>query len=482
MKTFSKFILKSFASPFFATFFIALFVLLMQFVWKYIDDMVGKGLEWTVIVELLIYVSASLVPMALPLSILLSSIMTMGNLGENYELVAFKSAGISLKRILRPLAVVAFLLSILAFVFSNYLLPIANLKSKSLLYDVKEQKPTMDIQPGIFSNSLDDYSIRVRDKKVIDDVEHLYDVLIYDHTSGDGNRVVIVAQEGIMTVSDNNNQVMNLKLIDGYSYDESEDNQKRDFPHMRSKFGEQLIRFDLSQFTLNRTDEDLFKSNYKMLNMEQLDDAIDTLSKLQSSHFKSFKSGFKKSSIFYNNKKEKKELISVNRSVDFDSLYNNLPFNKQKQVLVTATNLSRNAKSRLSSIVEDMYNRTKYINYHKIQWHQKLTLSFACLVLFLIGAPLGAIIRKGGLGMPIVISVIFFLIFHILSITGEKMSKEGAMTVVQGMWMASMILLPVGLFFTYKATTDSSFFRLDSYFDSLKKLFRKKSDQTKEEV
>ncbi|MAC96110.1 MAG: permease [Flavobacteriales bacterium] len=482
LKTFSKFILKSFASPFFATFFIALFVLLMQFVWKYIDDMVGKGLEWTVIVELLIYVSASLVPMALPLSILLSSIMTMGNLGENYELVAFKSAGISLKRILRPLAVVAFLLSILAFVFSNYLLPIANLKSKSLLYDVKEQKPTMDIQPGIFSNSLDDYSIRVRDKKVIDDVEHLYDVLIYDHTSGDGNRVVIVAQEGIMTVSDNNNQVMNLKLIDGYSYDESEDNQKRDFPHMRSKFGEQLIRFDLSQFTLNRTDEDLFKSNYKMLNMEQLDDAIDTLSKLQSSHFKSFKSGFKKSSIFYNNKKEKKELISVNRSVDFDSLYNNLPFNKQKQVLVTATNLSRNAKSRLSSIVEDMYNRTKYINYHKIQWHQKLTLSFACLVLFLIGAPLGAIIRKGGLGMPIVISVIFFLIFHILSITGEKMSKEGAMPVVQGMWMASMILLPVGLFFTYKATTDSSFFRLDSYFDSLKKLFRKKSDQTKEEV
>lgn len=454
----------------------------MQFVWKYIDDMVGKGLEWTVIVELLIYVSASLVPMALPLSILLSSIMTMGNLGENYELVAFKSAGISLKRILRPLAVVAFLLSILAFVFSNYLLPIANLKSKSLLYDVKEQKPTMDIQPGIFSNSLDDYSIRVRDKKVIDDIEHLYDVLIYDHTSGDGNRVVIVAQEGIMTVSDNNNQVMNLKLIDGYSYDESEDNQKRDFPHMRSKFGEQLIRFDLSQFTLNRTDEDLFKSNYKMLNMEQLDDAIDTLSKLQTSHFKSFKSGFKKSSIFYNNKKEKKELIAVNRNVDFDSLYNNLPFNKQKQVLITATNLSRNAKSRLSSIVEDMYNRTKYINYHKIQWHQKLTLSFACLVLFLIGAPLGAIIRKGGLGMPIVISVIFFLIFHILSITGEKMSKEGAMPVVQGMWMASMILLPVGLFFTYKATTDSSFLRLDSYFDSLKKLFRKKSDQTKEEV
>jgi lipopolysaccharide export system permease protein len=465
------------------TFFIALFVLLMQFVWKYIDDMVGKGLEWNVIVELLIYVSASLVPMALPLSILLSSIMTMGNLGENYELVAFKSAGISLKRVLRPLAFVVFLLSILAFVFSNYLLPIANLKSKSLLYDVKEQKPTMDIQPGIFSNSLEDYSIRVRDKEVIDDVEHLYDVLIYDHSDGNGNRVVIVAQEGIMTMSDDK-QSMNLKLIDGYSYDESEDNKNRNFPHMRSKFGEQLIRFDLSQFALNRTDEDLFKSNYKMLNLRQLDNAIDTLSKLKHTHFESFKSGFKKSSLLYSNKqKVKKEVNFIHRSIELDSLFNGLAYNRQKQVLITATNLSRNAKSRLSSVVEDMYNRTKYINYHKIQWHQKLTLSFACIVLFLIGAPLGAIIRKGGLGMPIVISVIFFLIFHILSITGEKMSKEGAMPVVQGMWMASMILLPIGLFFTYKATSDSSFFRLDNYLGNFKKLFRsKKSKNPKEEA
>lgn len=445
--------------------------------------MVGKGLEWTVIVQLLIYVSASLVPMALPLSILLSSIMTMGNLGENYELVAFKSAGISLKRILRPLAFVVFLLSILAFVFSNYLLPIANLKSKSLLYDVKEQKPTMDIQPGIFSNSLDDYSIRVRDKKIIEDVEHLYDVLIYDHTSGDGNRIVIVAKEGIMTQSQDK-KTMNLKLIDGYSYEENNDNRNRDFPHMRSKFGEQLIRFDLSQFSLSRTDEDLFKSNYKMLNLKQLDAAIDTLSKLKNKHFTSFKSGFKKSSLLYNNNnKAKKEINYFERSVEIDSLFGQMSYNKQKQVLITATNLSRNAKSRLSSVVEDMYNRTKYINYHKIYWHQKLTLSFACIVLFLIGAPLGAIIRKGGLGMPIVISVIFFLIFHILSITGEKMSKEGAMPVVQGMWMATMILLPIGLFFTYKATSDSSFFRLDNYLENFKKLFRsKKSEKPKEEV
>jgi lipopolysaccharide export system permease protein len=446
----------------------------MQFVWKYIDDMVGKGLEWTVIVELLVYVSASLVPMALPLAILLSSIMTMGNLGEHYELVAFKSAGISLKRVLRPLAITVFFLSILAYVFSNYWLPIANLKSKSLLYDVKEQKPTMDIRPGIFSSELDNFTIRVKDKKVIDEVEHLYDVLIYDHSEGKGNRSVITAEEGIMTVTDDK-RFIEMRLFNGESYDEDINGKRnRTYPLARSQFKENLIRFDLSQFALNRTDEDLFKSNYKMLNLKQLDEAIDTLSKLKSERLTSFQDGLKKSFYMYANLKEKNfKQKRIEKAVVFDSLLGDLSYARKKQVYATATNVSRNHKSRVSSMVEDLYKRTKYINYHKIHWHQKLTLSFACIVLFLIGAPLGAIIRKGGLGMPIVISVVFFLIFHILSITGEKMSKEGAMPVVQGMWMASAILLPVGLFFTFKATSDSSLFRVDNYFDSIRRLFVK---------
>lgn len=450
----------------------------MQFVWKYIDDMVGKGLEWTVIVELLVYVSASLVPMALPLAILLSSIMTMGNLGEHYELVAFKSAGISLKRVLRPLAILVFFLSITAYIFSNYWLPVANLKSKSLLYDVKEQKPTMDIRPGIFSSELDNYTIRVKDKKTIKEVEHLYDVLIYDHSEGKGNRSVITAEEGIMTVTDDKRYI-ELRLFNGESYDEDKDGQRnRTYPLARSKFKENLIRFDLSQFALNRTDEDLFKSNYKMLNLEQLDKAIDTLTKLKKQRERDFRKGLKKTYFHYSNLKDDNfPQAPIFRPVEFDTFFEGLALNQKKQVFNTATNLSRNAKSRVSSMVEDLYGRNKYINYHKIYWHKKLTLSFACFILFLIGAPLGAIIRKGGLGMPIVISVIFFLIFHILSITGEKMSKEGAIEVVQGMWMASAILFPIGLFFTYKATSDSTLFSLDSYGNFFKKIFRKRKKE-----
>ena len=446
----------------------------MQFVWKYIDEMVGKGLEWTVIAELLIYVSASLVPMALPLAILLSSIMTMGNLGENYELVAFKSAGISLKRVLRPLVVTVLLLSGLAFVFSNYWLPVANLKSKSLLYDVKEQKPTMDIRPGIFSSELDDYTIRVKDKKTIDEVEHLYDVLIYDHSDGKGNRSVITAEEGIMTVTADK-RFIEFRLFNGESYDEEKDGSRnRTYPLARSTFKENLIRFDLSQFALNRTDEDLFKTNFKMLNLKQLDEAIDTLNKLKKKHVSSTKQSLKKAFFHYANFNQKNfPQKKIDRKMQLDDFVTSLPRNKQKQVLVTATNLSRNTKSRLSTMAEDLYNRNKYINYHKIYWHKKLTLSFACFILFLIGAPLGAIIRKGGLGMPIVISVVFFLIFHILSISGEKMSKEGAIPVVQGMWMASAILFPIGLFFTFKATSDSNLLQWDSYGNFFKKLFGK---------
>lgn len=453
----------------------------MQFVWKHIDDMVGKGLEFSVIAQLLLYVSASLVPMALPLSILLSSLMTFGNLGENYELVAFKSAGISLKRILRPLTFVAILLSIVAFLFSNYWLPIANLKSKSLLYDVKEQKPTMDIKPGIFSSDLDDFTIRVRDKKVIDDVEHLYDVMIYDHSKGKGNRSVIVAEEGIMTVTPDKRYI-EFELFNGLNYDEDvEQGTDKKYPLTKTKFKSDLIRFDLSQFSLNRTDEDLFKSNYKMLNLEQLDKSIDTLKKIKIKHQDAYREGLKKSYFLYSlvqGKDSTQKIIQGPKS--FKAYYSGLTKSQRQQVLITASNLARNSKSRLASMVNDAKDRAKFIRNHEIEWHKKLTLSVACLILFLIGAPLGAIIRKGGLGMPIVISVIFFLVFHMLSITGEKMALEGAIPVIRGMWLAPAVLLPIGLFFTYKATSDSVMFNVEAYTGWIKKLFPKKESETEE--
>lgn len=480
MKTSSKFILKSFASPFVATFFISVFILLMQFVWKHIDDMVGKGLEWAVIGKLLLYVAASLVPMALPLAILLSSLMTFGNLGEHYELVAFKSAGVSLKRVLRPLFIVACLLSIVAFLFSNYWLPVANLKSKSLLYDVKEQKPTMDIKPGIFSSDLDDLSIRVRDKKVVDGIERLYDVLIYDHSNGKGNKTVITAEEGTMIFTPDK-RFIELTLYNGINYDEASDNNDRKYPLSRTEFSEDLIRIDLSEFDLKRTEEELFKKGYKMLNISQLSDAIDTLSIFKQENLANRQASLKKSYFLFSGKanKEAREKI-ITEPIDFKELYNNLSPLQKEQVIITSANLSRNSKSRVNSIVTDQAARAKYIRNHKIEWHKKLTLSFACLVLFLIGAPLGAIIRKGGLGMPIVISVIFFLAFHMLSITGEKMALEGAIPVESGMWMATLILLPIGLFFTFKATSDSALFSGDAYINFFKKNFTKSKANSKE--
>lgn len=450
----------------------------MQFLWKYIDYIVGKGLEWTVIAKLLIYVSASLVPMALPLSILLSSLMTFGNLGEQYELVAFKSAGISLKRVLRPLAVVAFLLSITAFVFSNYWLPVANLKSKSLLYDLKHQKPTMDIQPGIFSSELDDYSIKVDDKKVIDEVEHLEGVLIYKHSKEQGNRNVIISESGIMT-STPDKRYMEIKLFDGISYEEEieKNRSEKKYPLRKTSFKENMIRIDLSEFELNRTDENLFKNGYQMLNLEQLSEAIDTLNKIKMNTKASYQEGLRNSYFFYLERNNQKDLSLKLGPDSLHQYFEDLNQSQKEQTFITASNLIRNTKSRLETLVEDQKSRERLILKHEIYWHKKLTLSFACLVLFLIGAPLGAIIRKGGLGMPIVISVIFFLLFHILSITGEKMAAEGAIDVAQGMWMATAILLPIGLFFTYKATSDSALFNVESYVEPFKRIFKKKDSK-----
>lgn len=482
MKTSSKFILKTFAGPFVATFFIALFILLMQFVWKHIDDMVGKGLDWIVIAQLLMYISASLVPMALPLAILLSSLMAFGNLGENYELIAFKSAGISLRQILKPLFILILVLAGIAFLFNNYWLPVANLKSRSLLYDVREQKPTMDIRPGIFSSELENFTIRVEDKKVIDDKEYLYDLMIYDHSEGRGNRTVITAEKGLMTVS-NNKRFLILHLFNGQSYDEQMENTiNKNYPLARTTFEEEIIRFDLSQFALNRTDEDLFKNNYYMLNLHQLEEAIDTLTKVKQGRFDRYTIGLKQSySLFNETDYRNSGLQLIGTEANISNLIERSKKSRQVNILETAINLARNSKSRVSSIIEDMAVRSEYINRHKIEWHKKLTLSFACIVLFLIGAPLGAIIRKGGIGMPMVISVIFFLIFHILSITGEKMAKEGAISVYAGMWMATVVLTPIGLFFTYKATTDSSLFRMDAYIDSIRDFFKRKKTKKRTE-
>ncbi len=446
----------------------------MQFIWKHIDDMVGKGLEWYVILELLAYISASLVPLALPLAVLLSSLMAFGNLGENYELIAFKSAGISLKRVLRPLSIFVVFLSIAAFLFANYLLPIANLKSRSLLYDVREQKPAMDLKPGIFSSELNDLTIRVGDKKPTEEGDRLYDIMIYDHSNDRGNRTVTLAEEGVMKLS-SNKQFLELRLFNGRSYDEQPNKgADKDFVLARVEFEEDLIRTDLSEFRLNRTDEDLFKTNYKMLNIDQLTVAIDSLEKRLGVSISAYEENLEFSYSIFNKPKEEQNFEHSKETLIFDSIFTYMNGFEKERLYKTAANLARSAKSKSDAIIREKEIRDEAIRRHRIEWHRKYTLSFACIILFFIGAPLGAIIRKGGLGMPMVISVVFFLIYHMISITGEKMAKEGAMTSFEGMWLSAFILLPFGIYLTYKATTDSALLSADAYNSFFSKLFKKK--------
>lgn len=450
-----------------------MFVLLMQFVWKYVDDFVGKGLEWYIIAELMFYVSATIVPMALPLAILLASIMTFGNLAESYELTALKSAGVSLQKIMRPLIILTVFTSVGAFLFSNYVLPLANLKMGSLLYDITHQKPALDIREGVFYNGINDYTIRVNKKDNKKNI--LYGIMIYDHTQRAGNNKIIVAREGSMALS-SDEQFLVLKLKDGYSYEEVINNNNKGYkPMMRVHFKEEEILMDLSDFKMVRTDEDLFKDNHQMLNLTQLENQVDTLKKDYIIRQKGMIEQVKRNvSLMPDQLSYRPSNPDTGRVPAKENLLGYLNKTDQQGVVLHAINTARSNKAYLHTTIRDRESISENVNRFYIEWHKKFTLSFACFVLFFIGAPLGAIIRKGGLGMPVVVSVFFFLIFHILSITGEKFAKESVLTPFQGAWMASFVLLPLGIFLTYKATQDSALFDLDAYLSPLKKLFIRK--------
>lgn len=472
MKKIHLLLLRSYMGPFVLTFFIVLFIFLMQFVWKYIDDFVGKGLDSLVIVELLFYASANLVPMSLPLAVLLSSIMTMGNLAENYELVAMKSSGLSLFRVMAPLIIFIGLLSAGAFYFNNTISPYANLKFKSLLWDVTRKKPSMELKDGIFYNGIEGYSIRVMNKER--DSNRLLDVLIYQHDKDTpGNRRVIRAHEGEMIKSPNGQNLM-LHLKNGVSYDEIVSADKEAAPHTKNRFSEDFITMDLSGFDLQRTDEDLWKSHMKMLSMKQLKHSIDSLH-LQSSNRRRDLAKYMDRSISLNDT-VKHNLVAVPDSVRVPR-YKDLELGDRRQAVNVAMNMTRNAKNYMSRTKEELESRQEYINKHKMEWHRKLTLSLACIILFFIGAPLGAIIKKGGLGLPVIISVVFFLIYHITSISGEKMVESGKLLPYEGMWMSSAILFPIAVFLTYKAAKDAALFDRDVYirfFERWARLFAKK--------
>jgi len=475
VKKLHKLIISTYLGPFVLTFFITLFILVMQFLWKYIDEMVGKGLESFIIAELLFYASANLVPLALPLAILISSIMTFGNLGEHYELVSLKSAGMSLQKIMYPLIVVTILTSASAFYFSNNIWPIANLKFATLLYDIRQTKPAFDIKENVFYKGIDGYVIRVGDKDK--DNQTIYDILIYYHPKHEGNNKVITAEKGIMQMSEDERYLV-LTLYNGNSYEEvlAEKGKSNNYPLFRSEFDEEIIRFNLSGFQIERTNDDLFKDNYQMLNMFQLQAAIDTLQLEFIERKNSFITQLDQRLLI--NRDSTKIPSTIPDSLIGIPLLDWINPADKAELIDNAVSITRTSKTYVSALKNQIESNERSVWSHLIEWHRKLTLSFACIVLFFIGAPLGAIIRKGGLGMPVVVSVIFFLIFHVLSITGEKLVKQGELLPWQGMWMATAFLFPIGVFLFYKATTDSMILDIDTYkkpFLFIDNMFRRKN-------
>lgn len=491
MKRLHKLILSSFLGPFIFTFFIVVFLLLMQFLWKYIDDLVGKGLEMHVITELLMYTAASLVPMAIPLAVLLASLMNMGSLGENYELTALKAAGISLQRIMRPLIMLSFLIALIAFLFSNYVLPVTNLKMRSLLYDIQQQRPELQIREGVFYNGIENYSIYIGKKDYKTNL--LRNIKIYDHRERRGNTSVTIADSGYMRITSDKKYLL-VTLFSGIRYSDVIDKRRgpyrsNTYPFQRDKFAKQIIHIELSGFGLTRTDEELFKQSYQMLNMEQLTYFADSCYNDVEVRSGSLKNTLKTSTIFQNNPEMLRSTVINDTSAvkpkmlstNFDSLFANLTTIEKQSVVSVALSMARDGKSYVVSSFMNNDDTIRRARKYDIEWHRKFTLSIACFIFFFIGAPLGAIIRKGGLGMPVVVSVAFFVLYYMISISGEKFAREGVLTPFWGMWLSALILLPVGVFLTYKATTDSAILNMDTYinfFKWVKGLFGKKAKET----
>lgn len=434
----------------------------MQFFWLYIDDFVGKGLGVDLILEFIGYQSTALVPLALPLAVLLSSLMTFGNLGESYELVAIKSAGISLLRFMRPLFIVSLLISGAAFLFANYIMPFAALKTRTMLTDIVYAKPSFDLKEGAFYDKIPGFSIKIGKKEENDSV--IRDIIIYEQKDLLQDNF-IVAADGIMRVAANKRD-LEFILKNGWRYEER-GTPPANTEYIRLGFKEYKKSFDLSTFGLQqRTADSVNKNNARMLSMRQLSAAIDSIKKVNAK-------------IGSRVRNEVLAVMPLTANLDSNWVVSGKPVKKTFDAFIPDT-LKSIVKQRASNKIASMRaaneanfntfkDQARTLRQYQIEWHKKLTLSLACAVLFIIGAPLGSIIRKGGLGTPMIFAIGFFMLFYFSSTSGEKFAKEAEWDMVPGMWFSFMILLPIGLFLTYKAMHDSQVFNKDFY----KRLFGK---------
>ena len=493
--------LQTFLPLFIMTFGICLFIVLMQFLWRYIDDMVGKGLGIPVLGEMFFYAALFLLPMALPLAILLASLMTFGNLGERLELLAMKSAGVSLIHIMRPLIITIGIISIGAFFFQNNAMPVVQVKLYSLLYSMRQKSPELDIPEGVFYGEITGYNVYVKEKN--NQTGLLKDVMIYDYSKGFNNARVILADSGRLKTSADKLFLV-LSLFNGESFENlsegqtGSNNRKTAVPYRRETFSTKdiLIDFD-ANFT--RTDESFMQNQYMGKQLKDLQTSIDSmtvrLDSIKAINSKnvydmSYKKTFSKPKRELSQQAEMGtgNTATVNdtdsltkisnepvKIINFDSLYKAEAPSGQAALLVRAKSNIESVKAdyyfKAATLGDEAYN----VRRHLTEWHKKFTLSFACMVFFFIGAPLGAIIRKGGLGMPVVISVILFIFYYIIDNIGFKMARDGIWEAWEGMWLSSAILAPLGIFLTYKAVNDSVILNADTYLNAIKNFIGKRA-------
>ncbi len=472
IKKLDIFIVKSFFLLFIGTFFICLFIFMMQFLWRYVDELVGKGLEMSVMAQFFFYSALTLVPLSLPLAVLLASLITFGNFGERYELLAMKAAGISLLKIMRPLAIFVCGLVGVSFYFQNVVGPIAQAKLGTLILSMKQKSPEVDIPEGVFYSEIPDYNLKIakKDRKT----GMLYDVLIYNLRDGFENAHIIYADSGRMEMTaDKQHLWLHLYSGDLFENLKAQNVKAQNVPYRRESFREKhsIIEFN-SDF--NMVDSDIMGKQSSAKDMKQLEASIDSMKLVGDSIGRQYYTEVSQGNFRPSYTLSKEDTIKIEeadiRTYNVDSLYEVSSLAQKQKVITAAAGKAENISNDISFKTFQMSDNDTRIRRHRTEWHKKFTISLSCLLFFFIGAPLGGIIRKGGLGMPVIVSVMVFIIYYIIDNTGYKMARDGKWVVWMGMWTSSAILAPLGFFLTYKSNKDSVVLNADAYINWFKKI------------
>ena len=475
MKILDKYILKTFLVPFLATFLIVLFVLVMQLLWQTFESIAGKGISITFILKFLYYTSLSIIPQALPIAVLLSSIMALGSLGENYEFAAAKSAGISLQRLVRPLIFLTLFLSGINFIFLNNIFPYAILKQQNLYYNIKKKKPALALIPGTFNSDLPNYQIKF-DEKYGEEKNLLKNVLIYDLSSRKGNQKVITAETGKI-ISKEGSRYMTFILYDGFYYEDHTKTarsrvKKEKMPASQATFKEYEFNIDISDLVGDGSlDEERFKNNFKMLRINQLTDTIPILktnyNDILMSRSKSI-SSISQSKLLYKYTDSLKQ-----KNIDTIGTLENFHLKEQISILNGARTKINSAVTNVKNNIKSIKWKRKTLNFFDSEYYGRIALSFSCLILFFIGAPLGSIIRKGGFGLPMILAIAIYVTYFFGNTMGKNLAEESSISSLLGSWISAMVMIPFGIFLTRRATKDKGIFNVDNILLPLKKIFQK---------